>query len=333
MEEIDYQKKYLKYKKKYIDLRNSVGGAGIRDRLSGIFKKSDVEIHRDQVKELLIKSLKEREQYLQSLVKGLDEKTRDGVLRFYKENFDTSILKDGKVFQEVKKISNTTDNLETILNRLFNTRDLNRVILDLVNRGITVVYEEVYIKNVISNNLTNVDYPKKTANLNNLIELVKAVSYIDMCKKLGLKLNMQVCTVENVALKKQRIERSNLAVKKLSDVLDSVNKEVLKAKDDINGSILQVSKAVENRDKKLREYSLKAGLTTPVDSFDKLEQRLKREVLSKKLVDSKVGSELGINVAELKGDDSDKTLLMNKLRERFVLQVDTPNDNTIRLKL
>jgi hypothetical protein len=335
MEE-DYKIKYLKYKKKYLDLKTSVGGASIGDRLTGMFKKSDVEIHREKIRDLLLKRLKEREEYLQSLVKGLDEKTRDSVLRFYRENFETGLLKlrDGKVFQEIKKLNNTTDNTEKILVQMFNTSDLDRVIRELVNRGITVVYEEVYVKNIISNNLTNSDYPKKTPNLSNLVELVSAVSYIDMCKDLGIKLNMQVCTAENVASKKQRIEKSNAMVKKLSDMLVDLNKDVLKAKDEINGSIIQVSKAIENRDKKLREYSSKAGLDKPVDSFEKLEQGLKKGLLSKKLVDSKLGAELGVDLLKLSGDlEKDKILLLNRLRERFISQVDVSNDKTIKLNL
>jgi hypothetical protein len=335
MEE-DYKIKYLKYKKKYLDLKTSMGGGNLGDRLLGMFKKSDVEIHRENMKDLLLKRLKEREQYLQSLVRGLDEKTRESVLRFYRENFETGLLKlrDGKVFQEIKKLNNTTDNIEKILIKMFKTSDLDRVISELVNRGITVVYEEVYVKNVVANNLTNSDYPKKTPTLSNLLELVNSVSYIDMCKKLGLKLNMQVCTAENVATKKQRIEQSNLMVKKLSDILVDLNKDVLKVKDEINGSIIQVSKAIENRDKILREYSSKAGLITPVDSFEKLEQGLKKGLLSKKLVDSKLGTELGVDLSKLSGDiEKDKSNLMLLLSNRFISQVDISNDKTIKLNL
>jgi hypothetical protein len=341
-DELYYKNLYLKYKGKYIKLKNELSQEESQESknsqeggfLKRLFGDPELDKYKNALRDELNNRLVTVADLVNRLTLGLENNIKEQVLFYYYKEFGKNRNNKGEMFDMINNLRDRTKSLDNLLNNKFKTNNLTPIVTSLINIGINSTYEQEYLKNIISNNLTEKEYPKNKPSLNNLIELVKVSSYIDICRKLGLELNINSCTQDKVNDKKDRIANANNLIKNIVSSISDTVKEMEKYEKEVNEVEAELQKALEKRNEKIKDLSFKAKLNGLGENYDEIRETLRMRILGDNLNSKNVLEQLELSRDEITGNiDKDKQLLVNALKEKLVTADDIKNDPNIRLQL
>jgi hypothetical protein len=341
MEDEQYYKNlYLKYKGKYIKLKNlqTLEENQTESQEGGFFSRLFGDPELDKYKKALKDELNNRlvtvSDLINRLTLGLENNIKDQVLEYYYKEFGKNRNSKGDMFTMIDNLRDKTKPLDHLLNNKFKTTNLNSIVTSLINIGINSTYEREYLRNIISNNLTEKEYPKNSPSLNNLIELVKMSSYIDICRKLGLELNINSCTLDKVNDKKDRIASANVLIKNIVDSISETVKEMDQYEKEVTKVEAELQKALEIRNEKIKELSFKAKLDGVGETYDEIREALRMRILGENLNKKNALEPIDLSMDDITGNiDKDKQILVSALKTKLITDDDIKNDPNIRLQL
>jgi len=284
-----YREKYLKYKKKYLELKaleEEIDGGSIFSSLKksalSVTGNSPQDKFNKNVLKVMEKQVKEEESKANEMLKDLEKSQQSKVLKNFKNEFSNSLMSKGPVTKAIKatkgyfdasgvKINEITEEEQfaLILKETHNVDSLSELATKMISDGIKSLYEEVTKD---AKETTKEHY--KPGNDEETIKSIVGINQQNLldkiCEKNGLDKGFQTCTQDKIDVLKialAKLEENKKTFDTNINQLDKSEKTRKNGQDEINkiaavygiegeSNYAQVKEAIE---KKLEESNKKVA--------------------------------------------------------------------------
>ena len=240
---MDYEKKYLKYKMKYEELKNSSNnqeggwkGFPSRKKLSPEEQAASdanklLSKHNDLLEKQLNKQLSDMKKTISSMTHGLNKTHENQVMMNYKNVFGERKWgrgRDGVFRQEIKTNKKRTNELKDILSDKLNNTDLQIIVKSMIQNGIDQVWKEVaeQVPNIAKQN------PDKTSESIGI--MTDQLHLNNVCTSENIKKGYPECTKEKIEDKQNRLSDFKKEVISYHNEIDKLNKHLSDLKSSFN---------------------------------------------------------------------------------------------------
>jgi hypothetical protein len=232
---MDYEKKYLKYKMKYEELKKlSHDQEGGWKGFPGRKKLSDteqlvsdskilLEKHNKYLEKRLNNQLSDMKNTISSMTHGLNKTHKNQVMMNYQKFFGERKLgrgRDGDIRTAIKQNPDSTKQLTDILSDRLSNTNLSIIVKNMIQNGIDQVWNEVS-KQVPS--IAKQNSPKTSESIGIMIE---QVNLNNVCTSENIKKGYPKCTKEQIEDKKFRLRNFKKEVISYYNEIDKLNKHL-----------------------------------------------------------------------------------------------------------
>ncbi len=231
---MDYEKKYLKYKMKYEELKKlshdqeggrswSFGKKLSPEEQAASDAKKLLKKHNELLEKQLNKQLSDLRKKVSSMTRGLNKKQENQIMMAYQNVFGERKWgrgRDGSFRIAIEQNTDRTKQLKEILLEKLHNTELSIIVEKMIQEAIDQLWKEVaeQVPNIA------VHYHKKTAE--NIAIMIEQINLNNKCESENIKTGYPECTKEKIEDKQSRLDDFKKEVNSYYNQMDKLNKDL-----------------------------------------------------------------------------------------------------------
>ena len=297
---MDYEKKYLKYKIKYNELKKlaSEQEGGYPWSKKEPTSKDVLKNHNKLLEKELNIMLSKLKNTIGTLTNGLSSSQKNEVLEEYNNQFSEKNLfnrrKDGEFRKHIKNNQDRTVRLKDLLEKHLNNNDLSLLVREMIENNIKNIY------NTLAQIVPNIAKQNPETTSESIILMTQQINLNKICESKNIKVGHPECTKASINTKMFRLSNFKKEVIVYHNKLAYLDKNLLK---------------FNSYFEKLNELN-KSNKQEVDDDFKKVYSQLKEDLLLL------LCQEISPNVSN---SECNEAFIYNKLLAKYIKENDTNN--------